>query len=107
MKYIITETQYKLLKEINLSSWFKRRMNLIDIDSIINSEIDKFSDLCDSFDDVDEYVETIIYNAINKLYGDVELPEEYLDGLDEIVEKYLKEMYEDYLIDIFKEICKK
>jgi hypothetical protein len=105
MKYIITEEQDNLLRETDANIWLRRRLDLTEIDSIINSEINKFSDLCESFDDADEYVEAIIYNSINELYNTIELPEEYLEQLDEIAEKYLKQMYEGYLIDIFNENC--
>lgn len=64
MKYIITEKQFKILKESKLYSdnWIKRRFDPNNLKIYIFNEIEDEESVCEY--DVDDYVREIIMRAV-------------------------------------------
>ena len=88
MKYIITESQYKLLSESSSMDRLKRRITKESFEKYILDMVADFPDLCDDFVDEDEYSDSIIAMAIEHFF--------------EVNEDYFSESsYEEFIDRIF------
>ena len=110
MKYIITESQYKLLKENRLPNWLRRRLS--DAQGfeqfIFNAEIE-FPNPCDDFEDEFAYADNVITRAVDDfLTLDEDLMEWISNDYDEIHElvfDIVKEWFGEYLFEIYHNTC--
>lgn len=107
MKYIITESQYKLLFEDIKMQRLKRRLTYENMEKFIfEAEID-FPTLCDDFGDEFEYADNVISRAVdNFLLSDENssLSNDH-DELYDIIYDTTKDWYGDYLLEIYTSTC--
>jgi len=69
MKYIITESQYKLLSESSSMDRLKRRITKESFEKYILDMVADFPDLCDDYEDEYEYSDSIIAMAIEHFFS--------------------------------------
>lgn len=108
MKYIITESQYKVLTESNYLG-LKRRLTYDVMEPLIwNAELD-FPQLCDDFGDEFEFADNVISRAVDNF---LTVDEKFMDSLgdeyDEIydfVHDWTKDHFGEYLLDIYRNTC--
>ena len=107
MKYIITESQSKLINETEYESiWLKRRISNKKMDHHISDSIDEYAhELCDRFESDEEFCETVIETAANDYTYSINVPEEIDDEVTYLLMGILKEKYHDYLIEVYKKSC--
>ena len=104
MKYIITESQYKLLFESSLMDRLKRRVNKKSFEKYILETQEEFPDFCGDFVDEYEYSDSIIamsiehFFAVNEDYFTESSYEEFIDRIfimcrdwygDDLMETYV------------------
>ena len=108
MKYIISESQLKLLTE-DYKIRLRRRLTKDNLKSYIqNGELD-FPTLCDDFNDEFDYADNVIRVAIDDFLTE---DEEFLDSLsddyDDVhshVTDIVKDWYGEYLLEIYRMTC--
>ena len=66
MKYIINESQYKLLLENNIATFFRRRVSVESLKPYIRNGIREYPHMCEMFEDPEEYAETVIWWAVDE-----------------------------------------
>jgi hypothetical protein len=108
MKYIITETQYNLIRESILPVSIKRRCNKEMLEPHINNGIMNYPTLCDDFDDPYEYADNVIDYAVDEILyeidDDIEDKDYYSDALD-FLRKKCRDLFEKELIEIYYFTC--
>jgi hypothetical protein len=111
MKYIITESQYQLIKENTVFDKIKRRFNQEYLTEFIEEAIEDEDayEPCSEFGDGYEYADEVIRKAINNflysLAGEIELTSESFEETEEILVDLSKNWFEDSLIEGFEENC--
>jgi len=105
MKYIITETQYKLLKESAIPLFIRRRANKESLKHFISLGEMNFPTLCDDFSDGYEYSDSVIEYAVTELIEDME-DEDYYNDVMEYLYSVCRHLFEDYLVGVYNDTCK-
>ena len=105
MKYIITESQYELLKEYNIPLHIRRRANKETLKHFISLGEMNFPTLCDDFSDGYEYSDGVIEYAVTELIEDMEDEVYYNDVMDYLL-SLCRELFQDYLVQVYNETCK-
>ena len=108
MKYIITETQYKLLTE-SIPLGLKRRLSDENVEKFVNLAEQEFPTLCSDFSDEFEYGDAVINSASDGLLMSDDaffdtLGDNY-DDLHEFVRDYIKQKFGEYLLNIYRVTC--
>lgn len=109
MKYIISESQYRLIKEQgrNFELWFKRRANPESLEFFINRAIADEPSPCDEYEDEFDYAESRIDWAVTDLLS---TDEEFYNS-DEYDEYHstlvlmCKEWFAEKLFDDYRNTC--
>ena len=106
-KYIVTESQMKLLLENDTMLWIKRRAtkNFM-FDFIQKAEIE-FPMLCDDFENELDYASNVIRWAIDDFLTideEMFLDDRY-DEVSDILTELCKDWFGDYLIEIYRNTC--
>jgi hypothetical protein len=106
-KYIVTESQMKLLLENDTMLWIKRRAtkNFM-FDFIQKAEIE-FPTLCDDFENELDYASNVIRRAIDDFLTideEMFLDDRY-DEVSDILTELCKDWFGDYLIEIYRNTC--
>jgi hypothetical protein len=108
MKYIITESQYKLLSENSTFDKIKRRISKSYLSEFIEEAIEDFEQ-CSEFDDEYEYADGVIRRATSNflysLVGEVEFTHESFEESEEIIVDFCKNWFEDFLAEDFVNNC--
>jgi len=106
MKYIVTESQYKMLFEQNMPLWFKRRYNAQSLREIIDRSIEYAGSPCD-YEDEFEYADNVISYAVNEF---LTINEDIFEDprYDEFQEYFMDECRNEYgeeLFNIYRSQC--
>lgn len=104
MKYIITESQYKLLKKSAIPLFIRRRADKESLKDLISLGEMNFPTLCDDFSDGYEYSDRVIEYAVDKLIEDMEDEDYYNDVMDYLL-SLCRELFEDYLVGLYDMTC--
>ena len=107
MKYIITESQSKLLSESDPMLWVKRRLNKNILREYITDSEMNYPTLCDDFKYDWEYMDEVINDAVSDFlttYDEVFLDERF-DKVNEIVTDMCLDWFGDELKEIYKMTC--
>lgn len=110
MKYLITESQYKIIKENEFPIWLRRRLSDSKSfeDFIFNAEVE-FPNPCDDFEDEFGFADNVITRAVDDfLTRDEDLLIFIADNYDDIHEMVfdvVKEWFGEYLIEIYYNTC--
>jgi hypothetical protein len=108
MKYIITESQYNLIRESILPAPIRRRANKETLEIFINDGIINYPTLCDDFGDGYEYADNVIDYAVDnflwKIDDDIEEKEYYSDVMD-FLREMCRELFEDKLVEDYNFTC--
>jgi len=106
MKYIITETQYVSLQH-GVPSWVVRRATHDYLKKYIDSVVG-YPNPCDEYDDPYDWADDMIDYAIDKMLSaqveDIENDDNYGNIMD-FMRKTCRELFGEYLIKIYKDIC--
>ena len=108
MKYIITESQYFILKESIIPISIRRRANEENLKQyIILGEIN-YPTLCDDFEDEYEYSDHVIDYALDEFLSanklDIEDEDYYSDVLD-YFRNLCRDIFGEYLYEIYLTTC--
>ena len=102
MKYIITESQLKMIVEQDVPLWLKRRLNAGALKEYIDEavQLENFSDYDDQF----EYADNVIMHAVNNFltidedFFNNESYDEWTERLTDLAkEEYGEELFELFL----------
>lgn len=107
MRYIISESQYKILTESDAMNWIKRRANQESMEKyIIDAEIN-YPTLCDDFGDEFEYADNVINDAVDNFMTTAEdmFLDDKFDEVNEIIVDMCKQWFGEYLFDIYRTTC--
>lgn len=108
MKYLINESQYKMLTGLDAMNWVKRRANKgLMKDFITQGEIN-FPTLCDDFEDAYEYADAVIEYAIDDLLEEFDedlFDKDYYSDVMDLLLRLCRDEFGDYLLDIYKTTC--
>ena len=104
MKYIINESQYRLLKESTIPLHIRRRANEETLKYYISLGEQNYPTLCDDFDDAYDYADGVIEYAVTELIEDMEDEVYYNDVMDYLSET-CRNLFEDYLVGVYHETC--
>lgn len=108
MKYIITESQYNLMRESILPASIKRRASKEMLEPHINNGMMNYPTLCDDFDDPYDYSDNVIDYAVDEILyeidDDIEDKDYYSDALD-FLRKKCRDLFEKELIEIYYFTC--
>jgi hypothetical protein len=109
MKYIISESQYRvLLEDLDSSTlWIKRRANYDIMNEYIDKALDAQSNPCDDFDTDVDFAKAIIVYAVMfflKVNDEFYHPGNYGQYLHILYER-CKEMFFDSLLEDYRFIC--
>jgi hypothetical protein len=108
MKYIITESQYNLIRESILPVSIRRRSSKDMLEPHINDAMMNYPTLCDDFDDPYEYADNVIDYAVDnflwKIDDDIEEKEYYSDVMD-FLREMCRELFEDKLVEDYNFTC--
>ena len=111
MKYIITESQYQLIKENTIFDKIKRRFNQEYLTEFIEEAIEDEDgyEPCSEFGDGYEYADEVIRKAINNflysLSSEIELTQESFEETEEILVDLSKDWFNDSLMESFEQNC--
>jgi len=107
MKYIITESQYKLLSESSSMDRLKRRITKESFEKYILDMVADFPDLCGDYEDKYEYSSSIIamaiehFFAVNEDYFSEDSYEKFIDAIFLLGRKW----YGDDLMEYYAQTC--
>jgi hypothetical protein len=107
MKYIVTESQYKLLIESREMNWFKRRANKESMEKYITDGEINYPTLCDDFGDEFDYADNVINWAVDEfmtINEDMFLDDKF-DEVNETLVDMCKEWFGEYLFEIYRNTC--
>jgi len=106
MKYIITESQYKLLKGSTIPLHIRRRANEETLKHFISLGEMNFPTLCDDFKNAFEYAEGVIDYAVYKFLSDLDDEEAYyIKDVIEYLYSLCRHLFGDYLVGIYNDTC--
>ena len=108
MKYLINESQYKMLTGLAAMNWVKRRANKETMKNFITQGEIFFPTLCDDFEDAYDYADAVIDYAIGELL--VEFDEDmsdkdYYSDVMDYLRNLSRDEFGEYLIDIYERTC--
>jgi hypothetical protein len=107
MKYVITESQYKLLFE-DVFLTIKRRFSYEKMrEHILTAELD-FPTLCDDFGDEFEYAENLITRAVDNFFAEDFLTDNLGNDFDVIYDfvfNETKDWFGEYCLNTYRETC--
>lgn len=109
MKYIISESQYRLISEQEPKLWLRRRLTRNNMEKfIIKGEL-AFPQLCDDFADMYDYAQRVIDYACDEFFrentSDFNEFHDTYHKLWEIIYDQCVEWFSDYLFDIYIQTC--
>lgn len=108
MKYIITESQYNLIRESILPASIRRRLSKEMLEPHINNGIINYPMLCDDFDDPYDYADSVIDYAIDEILyeidDDIDDKDYYSDVLD-FLRKRCRDLFGETLIEDYNFTC--
>jgi hypothetical protein len=108
MKYIITESQYSFLKESLIPISIKRRANEESLKEYITMGEINYPTPCDDFEDEYIYADNVIDYAIDeflyKINDDI-MDEDYYSDVMDYLRNLCRNLFGQYLIDIYKTTC--
>lgn len=108
MKYIITETQLRFLRE-SIPMSVKRRLSYDTMKPFIEKAEIFFPTLCDDFVDEFDYASAVINLAVDEFLTDDEgLTDSLGDDYDEVSESVIdivKGWYGEHLFDVYRGTC--
>lgn len=94
MKYIISESQYKVLMEQDyFKIWFRRRANKESMRYFIDKFVEDELNPCADYEDEFEYAQNVIDSAVSNI---MTIDEDFFNSLE-------YEHYHDLLVDMCKE----
>jgi len=103
MKIIITESQKKSLDYSYLSNCIKRRIDLDDLDNIVNEAMDEFVSVYHSMELFHNMVINFAYDRLEERYGVEKCWEDQTwQEFSEQIERFLDSRYESRLKEFFK-----
>jgi len=105
MKYIITESQYKLLKESAIPLFIRRRANKESLKHYISLGEMNYPTLCDDFEDGYHYADNVIEYAVDELIEDI-VDEDYYNDVIEYLSSICRDLFEDYLVGVYNDTCR-
>ena len=105
MKYIVTESQYKLLKEYNIPLHIRRRANEETLKHYISLGEINYPTLCNDFDDAYDYADAVIDYAIDEFGGDTIEDEDYYSDVMDYIRTLCRDLFGEYLIDVYTQTC--
>ena len=106
MKYIITESQYELLKESTIPLHIRRRANEETLSHFISLGEMNYPTLCDDFDDGYDYADAVIDYAIDEFVGGTLDDEDSYSDVMDYLRTLCRDLFGDYLIGVYNETCK-
>ena len=106
MKYIITESQYKILMESFVPLNIRRRANEETLKDFISSGEMHYPTLCDDFDDAYDYADAVIDYAIDEFAGGTLDDEDSYSDVMDYLRTLCRDLFGDYLIGVYNETCK-
>ena len=106
MKYIITESQYDLLKESTIPLHIRRRANEETLSHFISLGEMNYPTLCDDFDDGYDYADAVIDYAIDKFAGDVIEDEDFYSDVMDYLRTMCRDLFGEWLIEVYDMTCK-
>lgn len=108
MKYIITESQYNLIRESILPVSIRRRSSKDMLEPHINNAMMNYPTLCDDFDDPYEYADNVIDYAVDEILyeidDEIEDKDYYSDALD-FLRKKCRDLFEEGLVRDYNFTC--
>ena len=105
MKYIVTESQYKLLIESDIPLHIRRRANEVTLKEFISLGELNYPTLCDDFDDAYDYADAVIDYALDEFGGGaIEDEDNYSDIMD-YLRTLCRDLFGEYLIGVYNETC--
>lgn len=107
MKYIITESQSKLLSESDHLLWVKRRLNKETLKEYIDDAMQNYPTLCDDFKYDWQFMDEVINDAVSYFLS---IHEEMFDDdryeeINEIVTGMCYDWFGNELKEIYKMTC--
>ena len=106
MKYIITESQYELLKESKIPLHIRRRANEETLKDFISLGEMHYPTLCDDFDDAYDYADAVIDYAIDKFGGGSIEDEDYYSDVMDYLRTMCRDLFGEWLIEVYDMTCK-
>lgn len=108
MKYIINESQYKLLLENNVSIFFRRRASVESFKPFIRDGIRQYRHMCEMFENPEDYADSVIWLAVDEFinhhgYKFTE-DNEYIDTVD-YLRLFCSTHFEQSLVDGYMLTC--
>jgi hypothetical protein len=108
MKYIINESQYKVLLEGNVPFLIRRRANREILEKYISDSEELNPPLCNRFQDGYDYADTIIDESIEDFLLDLNVDYDEEPNINDILD-YLKilcrELFGNYLVRNYEDSC--
>jgi hypothetical protein len=106
MKFIITESQNKLLIEEDKTRWALRRLNPKKVDYFVDRIIDRYAHkMCDSFLSDSGYKNYVIGAAAHDYYIDVFWEYDNEDDIFDIIFHFIDQLKGEYLKKVFRDTC--
>ena len=108
MKYLINESQYKMLTGLAAMNWVKRRSNKETMKDFITQGEINLPTMCDDFEDAYEYADAVIEYAIDELLEEFDedlSDKDYYSDVMDLLLKLCRDEFGDYLINIYKTTC--
>jgi len=107
MKFIITESQSKLLCESDPMLWVKRRLNKETLKEYINDAEMEYPTLCSDFHYEYEYMDAVINDAASYFLSTQEemFDDDRYEEINEIVTSMCYDWFGDELKEIYKMTC--
>lgn len=105
MKYLVTESQYRLLKESTIPLHIRRRANEETLKHFISLGEMNFPTLCDDFEDGYDYADGVIDYALDEFGGGIIEDEDYYSDVMDYLRTLCRDLFGDYLISIYNRTC--
>lgn len=106
MKYIITESQYELLRESKIPLHIRRRANEETLKHFISLGEMNYPTLCDDFDDAYDYADAVIDYAIDEFAGDLIEDEDYYSDVMDYLRTMCRDLFGEWLIEVYDMTCR-
>ena len=109
MKFIITESQYRLLTENSLTNWVRRRISKEFLQDLIYQGELEYPTLCSDFYDEYEYADKVIEWVVDELLSQFPSSDyfnepDYTDVKDFLI-KTLRNLFGEYLVRTWVDTC--
>lgn len=108
MKYIITESQYLILKESIIPISIKRRANEETLKQYITMGEINYPTLCDDFSDEYEYADNVIDYAVDEFVEEIDddiTEKDYYSDVMDYLRALCRKLFTEYLTDIYLTTC--